>query len=69
MIMMILSKMAVTDLYSHHETNEDVMRGRRNTVSPAWIVLVVTASKPCTCDASKKKSMHIMCSDYPLKSI
>lgn len=27
--MMILSKMAVTDLYSHCETNEDIMRKKQ----------------------------------------
>lgn len=35
--MMIVSKMAVTDSYSHHETNEDVMRKSRNTIGPFGI--------------------------------
>lgn len=53
-IMIILSKMAVTDLYSHHETNEDVMRESRNTISTVGIVLhwaFVWASKTFTVHA------------------
>lgn len=52
--MIILSKMAVTDLYSHHETNEDVMRESRNTISTVGIVLhwaFVWASKTFTVHA------------------
>lgn len=51
--MMILSKMAMTDLYSHRETNEDVMRESKNTVSPVGIVLrwEVGASKTFTVPA------------------
>lgn len=60
MIMMIVSKMAMTDLYSHREINEDVMRGK-NEIQQVLVEL-------CCASASAKQKLPMYSSEVQVQT-